>query len=116
MKVQSEQEEGLTSSGKRKEEASGLGMEEGKQNRGDRKGSQDRAIYRDSVLSATEQSKPPAKKTTGQQANQQRMAEFTREKVQTRAQCRQPECSWPHDVTGRGNALTGDFLARKEER
>lgn len=52
MKVQSEQEEGLTSSEKR-----GLGMEEGKQNRGDRKGGQDRAMHRASVLSATEQSK-----------------------------------------------------------
>lgn len=42
VKAQSKQEEGLTS---------GLGMEEGKQNRGDRKSSQDRAIHRDSVLS-----------------------------------------------------------------
>lgn len=95
MKIQSEQKEGLISSGKRKEAASGLGMEEGKQNRGDRKGSQDRAIHRASVLSETEQSKPPAKETTGQQANQQRMAEFTRDEVQTREQCRRPECSWP---------------------
>lgn len=51
VKAQSKQEEGLTSSEKRKKAASGLGMEGGKQNRGDRKSSQDRAIHRDSVLS-----------------------------------------------------------------
>lgn len=65
MKVQSEQEEGLTSSEKR-----GLGMEEGKQNRGDRKGGQDRAMHRASVLSATEQSK--AHRAAGRVAEKRR--------------------------------------------
>lgn len=106
VKAQSKQEEGLTS---------GLGMEEG--NRTEETGRAVKTeLYTGTLCCQTEQSKPPAKKTTGQQANQQRMAEFTREEAQTRAQCRQPECSWPYDVTGRGDALTGDFLARKEER
>lgn len=36
--------------------------------------------------------------------------------MQTREQCRRPARSWPRDVTGRGDALTGDFVAREEER